>query len=58
MAKVLSALMRFFGVCEMREEVAKIEQHVAGSLLIMTPDGSNMVGEGVSNISQQGYQEE
>jgi len=38
-ATVLYALTSFFGIPEMSEEVAKI----AGSLLIMTADGSNMV---------------
>jgi len=42
-AAVLYALTSFFGIPEMSEEVAKIEQDVAGSLLIMTADGSNMV---------------
>ena len=38
-AAVLYALTSFFGIPKMSEEVAKI----AGSLLIMTADGSNMV---------------
>ncbi|PWW72919.1 hypothetical protein C7212DRAFT_354532 [Tuber magnatum] len=42
-AAVLYALTSFFGIPEMSEEVAKIEWDVAGSLLIMTADGSNMV---------------
>ncbi|KAH8148186.1 uncharacterized protein LAJ45_07638 [Morchella importuna] len=42
-AAVLYALTSFLGIPEMSEEVAKIEQTVAGALLVMTADGSNMV---------------
>ncbi|KAL7272939.1 Target of rapamycin complex 1 subunit kog1 [Rhizina undulata] len=42
-AAVLYALNCFLGIPEMSEEVSRVEQTVAGAVLMMTADGSSMV---------------